>query len=126
MSAGTTVVTFPSSANPSPQIVPLTNAPNQSIAVTLSVNGGSLSLNLSVYYNRQGKFWVMDVADSLFNPLVSSVPLIAGVWPGSNILSAFGYLGIGSAYVINQNGVASDWPNDTNLGTDFVLLWDSN
>jgi hypothetical protein len=108
------------------QIVPLTTSPNQSLAVALAVNGGSLGLNLKVSYNTQAGFWVMDVADKLGNELVSCVPLLTGVWPAGNILAPYDYLKIGSAFLINLNGAATDWPDDTNLGSSFSLLWDDN
>jgi hypothetical protein len=108
------------------QIVPLTSAPTQSIRVTLSVNGAALTLNLRLYFNTAGGFWVMDIADQIGKALVSSVPLITGAWPAANILAPFDYLKIGSAFVINQVGSASEWPNANNLGSGFLLLWDSN
>jgi hypothetical protein len=108
------------------QILSLNNSPNQSLRAALSVNGQSLTLNLGLRYNTQAGFWVMDIADQTGNPLVSSVPLLTGAWPAANILAPYDYLGIGSAYVINQSGAASDWPDDTNLGSGFVLLWDDN
>ncbi|HJX54078.1 MAG TPA: hypothetical protein VJ801_15025 [Polyangia bacterium] len=106
------------------QIVDLTNAPNQRLRVALNVNGGSLTLNLRLYYNTQGGFWVLDISDQTDNLLVASVPLITGSWPAANILAPYAHLGIGSAFVINQSGAARDWPDDTGLGTDFVLIWD--
>jgi type 1 fimbria pilin len=70
--------------------------------------------------------WMMDIADQFGNPLVSSVPLITGVWPAANILAPYDYLGIGSAFIINQSGSAVNIPDSTNLGTQFQLLFDSN
>lgn len=108
------------------QIVQLSTAPNQSLQVALNVNGTSLTLNLRLYYNTQGRFWVMDISDQQGNPLVRSVPLITGYWPAANILGPYDYLKIGSAFVINQSGTSQENPDDTDLGTDFLLLWDDN
>lgn len=71
--------------------------------------------------------WMMDIADSLGNPLVSSIPLLTGQFPAANILAPWDYLGIGSAFIIKQSGMGSttDIPDDSNLGTQFLLLWDS-
>lgn len=96
------------------------------MAISLAVNGGILTLNLRFYYNRQAGFWAMDIADKSGNPIVSSVPLITGVWPGANILAPYDYMQIGSAYLINQNGAVTDWPDDTNLGTGFCMVWSDN
>jgi hypothetical protein len=108
------------------QIVPLSTAPNQSLSVALSINGQSVNLKLKVSYNQQGGFWVMDIADHYGNPFICSVPLVTGAWPAGNILEPYTYLDIGSAFLINQNGVASDWADSSNLGSDFVLLWGDN
>jgi hypothetical protein len=108
------------------QIVPLTSSPNQVLTTTLTVNRQQLTVQLRVAYNPQGGFWTMDIADKLGNPILYAVPLITGMWPGANILGPYEYLNIGSAYVINQNGAASDFPNNTDLGVDFVLLWADN
>ena len=70
--------------------------------------------------------WMIDIADQYGNRLVSSVPLVTGAWPASNILAPYDYLGIGSAFVINQSGGAADIPNASDLGSQFILLWDSN
>ncbi len=108
------------------QILPINDSPNQTIRATLSVNGQALILNLNLSYNGQAGFWAMDIADQSGNPVVSSIPLVTGVWPAANILAPFDYLQIGSVFVINQNGASTDWPDDTNLGSGFALLWDDN
>jgi hypothetical protein len=107
------------------QIVPLTNAPIQSLTVTLSVDGAYLTLQFTVGFNEIAQYWVLMIDDQNGNPLVDSIPLITGVWPAANLLAQFAYLAIGSAYIINASGVAQDYPDSTNLGSDFLLLWDS-
>jgi hypothetical protein len=112
-----------------PAIIPLTTAPNQSMTVNLPINGGTTTLNLTIYYNENGingNHWVMDIADQYGNPLVNSVPLVTGVWPGGNILAPFDYLWIGSATVLNLSGSATDIPDSTSLGTGYVLAWGPN
>ena len=108
------------------QILPLSTAPNQSLAVALSINGQSVNLKLKISFNQQAGFWIMDIADTHGTPLVSSIPLVTGAWPAGNLLAPYTYLNIGSAFLINQNGVASDWPDSSNLGSDFLLLWSDN
>jgi hypothetical protein len=110
-------------------IVPLTTAPNQSMTVNLPINGGTLTLNLDIRYNENGlngNFWSMDIADQYGNPLVSSVPLVTGTWPGGNILAPWDYLFIGSATVLNISGGSLDIPDSATLGTSFVLCWAPN
>lgn len=106
------------------QLVPLTNAPNQTFAANLSVDGNPLTLNLVFRYNEIAKYWAMTVKDASLNLLVNSVPLVTGNDPACNILRQFGYLKIGSAFVINQSGTKKlNYPNNSDLGTDFVLVW---
>jgi hypothetical protein len=105
------------------QIVPLTTNPNQSLAITLQVDGSALTLQLSVSYSKAAGYWVLAIADQSGNLLLDSIPMICGYYPASNILQQYAYLEIGSAYIINVSGVAQDSPDDTNLGSDFQLLW---
>jgi hypothetical protein len=106
------------------QIIPLDNSPNQQFTATLNVDGSPLTLQFKIYYNEMAGYWMMDIADANGNPLLASRPLITGSWPAANLLQQFAYLKIGSAYIINASGSAMDYPDKTNLGTDFVLLWD--
>src|ERR1039457_6822506 len=86
-------------------IVPLDNSPNQNFQVTVNVNGK------------------MTISDTLGNIVLDSIPLITGVWPAANLLRQFQYLGIGSVYILNASGPIPglDYPNNTDLGSDFVL-----
>jgi hypothetical protein len=108
----------------SQQIVPLTTAPNQTLSVPLNIDGGVSDYYLTLGYNEIAQYWVMSVSDTFGNLILDSIPFITGGAPGANILGQFAYLGIGSAYVINASGVSTpDYPNNLDLGTDFVLLW---
>ena len=106
------------------QIVPLTSSPYQTFTVLLTVDGNSLTLGLRVYYNEIGGYWLMDVSDSQGNNLLTSIPLITGEYPSSNLLGQYGYLKIGSAYVLNNSGTTDENATYNTLGTDFVLGWD--
>ena len=109
----------------SAQIVPLTYDPDQTLQVALNVDGKTLTLGLEVKWNATAGYWVMTITDpTTGTTLLDAVPLITGAYPSANILGQYGYLAIGSAYIINAGGVEMDSPDDTNLGTDFVLLWD--
>lgn len=107
------------------QIVLITSAPGQTQTVNLSVDGAALPLKLSNRFNEMANYWVMDIADAQNNPILLSIPLVTGSDPAANILRSFGYLKIGSAYLLNNQSAAplSDYPNSTNLGTQFAFLW---
>lgn len=105
------------------QIIPLTNAPNQSFAITLSVDGAPLTLNLSIQFNSMAGYWMLSVADASNRPLLNAIPMITGSYPGANILKQQRYMKIGSAYLLNVSSGNTDYPNSTNLATDYQFLW---
>ena len=106
------------------QIIPLTNAPNQQLSVALNVDGAVLRLNLAITFSEMAQYWLISISDAQNNLLLSGIPLITGAWPAANLLAQQAYMKIGSAYVINLGMVSDDYPNDTELGTGFLLLWD--
>lgn len=105
------------------QVIPLTSDPEQSFEVALSINGNTVRLQVTVYFNEMSGYWLMDISDSNSNPLLASIPLITGTWPAANILAQYQYLNIGSAYVINIGNNPNDYPTSSSLGNDFVLVW---
>ncbi len=106
------------------QIIPLSNAPNQTLSVALNVDGAVLRLNLFITFSEMAQYWLMSVFDSRNNLILSSIPLITGSWPAANLLQQQGYLKIGSAFVINLGQVQDDYPTASELGSGFLLLWD--
>lgn len=107
------------------QIVPLTINPNQSFQISLSINGGITRLTLSISYNPMANYWILKIQDVNGVVLLDSVPMICGVWPAANLLEQHQYLNIGSAYILNV-GDPNDYPNATDLGSTFLLLWGDN
>jgi hypothetical protein len=109
------------------QIVQLNSSPNQRLSVPLYVNGANLVLQFAVRFAEMLGYWIMSIYDQSGNLILGTVPLVTGSYPGANILAPFAYMQIGSAQVINASGVSNpDFPNSSDLGTDFVLLWDDN
>ena len=107
------------------QIIPVTSSPQQTFSTTLQVDGAALTLNLSIRWNAMAGYWVMSISDANDNLLLDSIPLITGWYPGGNILAQYNYLKIGSAFIINNGTSASDYPGQSDLGTNFSLLWDN-
>jgi hypothetical protein len=106
----------------SSQIVPLTQAPNQTFSVQLTVDGAPLTLNFTLSYIVMSGWWQLQVSDTQGNILIASVPLVTGYYPSANILAQYGYLKIGSAYMLNTGNANADYPGSSNL-TNFSLLW---
>lgn len=91
------------------------------------MDGDPLILNLTIAYNEMAQYWVMSIDDEDGNSLLSNIPLLTGFFPAANILGQYVYLQIGSAYVLDMsNSVPIDYPNASDLGSDFVLLWGDN
>lgn len=101
-------------------VIPLTTSPNQSFTSTIPVDGGKIKFNFFLRFNTEQEVWEMDIMDSNKNPIINSIPLVCG----NNLLEQYSYLNIGSAYIVKNNvNLNLDRPNDSNLGTDFILLW---
>jgi len=106
------------------QIVPLTSDPNQIINTTLSIDGANKNVQLGLKYNEMAGYWVLSITDpSTQELLLDSLPLITGEYPAGNLLGQYAYLGLGAATLVNAGNVDMDYPDDTNLGTDFQLIW---
>lgn len=104
------------------QQISLTNAPNQTMTLQLIVDGNPLTLNVSLSYSYMCGYWLMSIADANNNLLLSGIPLLTGAYPAANLLAQYGYLKIGSAYLLNTGNVDMDYPDNTNLDK-FTLLW---
>lgn len=106
------------------QIIPLTSDPQQSLKTAVSIGGENKTLQLDIRYNDIADYWVMKITDPATGEiLLDSIPLVTGQYPAANILRQFGHLGLGAAYVIKAGNAAMDYPDDTNLGTEFMLVW---
>lgn len=102
----------------------MSNSPNQTLTTSLNVDGVVTDYQLTLRYNEVAGYWVMSVSDAAGNLILDSIPLVTGNAPAGNILGQFAYLGIGSAYIINAGGVKfPEYPNNIDLGSDFVLIW---
>jgi hypothetical protein len=105
------------------QLIPLTTSPNQTFQSTLAVDGKNITLEFNLKYNEIAEYWIVKITNSDNVVLLDSIPLVPGNYPADNILEQYGYLGIGSAFIVKSSNVAADYPSDTTLGTDFLLVW---
>ena len=100
-------------------VIPLTLDPDQNFKCTIPVNNLNLSLFFRVRFNTIANYWTLSVSDSKGNILIDNIPLVTGV----DLLGQFGYMGIGSAMIINTGNASTDSPIDTNINSEFVLMW---
>lgn len=59
------------------------------------------------------------------NMLIDALPLLPGEYPAANLLEAYRYLGIGSAYLVSVSQVDSI-PTLESLGTEHLIVWSDN
>ncbi len=90
--------------------IPLGSNP-QSFSVTFP-NGGMYQMRL-IYQFNDDACWLLDIADSQSNPLVSGVPLVTG----ADLLEQYAYLGLGVAMYATTDADATEPPHWWNLGT---------
>lgn len=107
------------------QIIPLTTSPNQTLNVSLNIDGTVVRLKLFITFSEMSQYWLMSIYDASGKLLLSGIPLITGSWPAANLLCQQSYLRIGSWYVINLGQVSDDYPNADELGSNFLLLVDN-
>lgn len=105
-------------------IIPLTTDANQTFRCVIPVNGKNLPLNFFLSYNTVSEYWIMRLSDDFGNILVDSLPIQTGIYPAANLLEQYQHLQIGSAVVVPVGSLPEEQqPDDTNLGSKFVLVW---
>jgi hypothetical protein len=105
-------------------VVPLNSAPNQLFNITIPLANKNLRLSLNVRYNSEAEYWTLTITNSETGIiLIDSLPLVTGEYPSADLLQQFGYLNLGSMGVVKTKDILTDRPDDSNLGTDFLLLW---
>jgi hypothetical protein len=106
------------------KIIPLTPNANQSFTCTLPIDSMNITLAFTFTYNGIAGYWFMSVSSVKTNELLlDGTPLVTGEFPAADLLGQFEYLGIGSATIVPTNSLAKDRPDDTNFGTEYVLVW---
>jgi len=106
------------------QIVPLDACEDQEVYVTVEVKGNNIPLSLRVRWNEEGGFFVMAISDGRGSALLAGVPLVTGLAPAENLLSAYEYLGIGEAVLLPATEAdAHGVPSLHTLGRDYLLIW---
>jgi len=93
--------------------IPLTPAA-QTFLISLAGVQYQMTLQWRDAVNNGG--WVLDIADSTGNPLISGIPLVTGV----DLLAQYKYVGIGVELWV-QTDAADVVPTYTNLGIQSHL-----
>lgn len=96
--------------------IPLVVGTPQTFRITLSQVAYQLTLK---YRNNMQAGWVLDIDDSLGNPLVYGIPLVTGC----NLLAQYQYLGFGGGLYVQTLSNPDAVPTFENLGDDGLLYW---
>lgn len=88
-------------------LIPLASTPQ---AFTISLNG--ITYQFTVRWNWFAAAWIIDIADSSGNPILSGVPMVTG----DDLLEQFDHLNIGVQLVAQTNNDVFAVPTFTNLG----------
>jgi hypothetical protein len=106
------------------QVVPLTNAPNATTSVTLSIDNTLVQVTIITNFNAMANYWMMSIFDVYNTPLITLVPMLTGLYPAANLLVQQQYLKIGAWFIVNVGNDPNDYPDQTNLGSSFQLWVD--
>lgn len=112
------------------QKIPLVTTKNQQFTITLQINGENRAFRFVVMWNPVAGYWVLTVVDLSTNNFVfDSIPFVTGIpnTTTSDILKQYGYLLVGSAYLIPiVSEPETNYPDTTNLESEFALIWSDN
>lgn len=104
--------------------IPITNDPNQKLAITLPRQGGNITLEFYFAWNRIANYWQMNITDSASNTqLISGLPMLTGVGFYANLLAQYQYLEIGGLFVIPNSAIETESPGETDWDGSFTLAW---
>ena len=104
--------------------IPVTNLPNQTFNTSIpNANGDNIIWIFKFIWNTCTETWEM----SLFkgdetNPIALHIPIMVT----DNLLSYMDYKeDLGIISIVNLGKSGSEKPNTTNLGSDYIMLWDN-
>lgn len=84
-----------------------------------SIELGGVTYNLTLTWNTMTNSWMLAIADSNNNPMISSIPVVTGC----NLLAPYGYLNFGGTLVALTDGDVDAVPTFENLGLQGHLYY---
>lgn len=101
-------------------LLPVNSLPNQSFTTTLQVGGKNVALKFSLNWNLCTNTWELSAFRGK-EQVLNHIPIVVG----RDILNYKAHLGLGNLSVINDSNTDSDRPNLENLGSEYLLLWET-
>lgn len=104
--------------------VPINNLPNQFFTMAFPNATQNQTLGFNIIWNRIAQYWQMNIANIDLNaPLITALPLLSTNTQAQDLLSAYQYLNIGSAFVVPTASATTENPGLNDWETNFVLYW---
>lgn len=100
--------------NSNAYLIPL-KPQNQEFDISLA----GVSYHLKVIWNSASQCWILDIADSQQEPILSGIPMVTGC----DLLEQYGYLNINGAMIVQSTNDVSLVPDDTTLGSTGNLFF---
>ena len=94
--------------------IPLTPA-----AQSFSIQLGGQTYQIYMRWNKFSNIWVVDISNSLGNPLVQGIPLVTG----ANLLEPYPELKFGGALTVATDGDLTAVPTFQDLGISSHLIF---
>jgi hypothetical protein len=86
-------------------------------AQTFNISLDGTTYNIRTFWNTQGQYWMMDIADVNNVPLANGIPLVTG----EDLLGQLDYLGFGFVFYVLTDGDPYATPTYVNLGSTSNL-----
>lgn len=108
--------------------IPLNNSPNQRFYASVPINGENREFKFNLWYNSIAEYWLISVEDMVSGEkMFDNLPLLVSYGRFEDILCQLKYKQIGLAGVLPKvANFQKSMPDDTNLGTGYILIWGNN
>jgi hypothetical protein len=93
--------------------------PTASLFQTFNISLAGVNYKMTFKWNEQNNSWILDIADSAGNALVSGVPIITG----ADLLEQYAYLGINGNLLAQTDHNPNAVPTFENLGSTGHLFY---
>lgn len=107
--------------------IPLTNSPNQTLKVTMPVNGETIQFRFKLWFNYQANYWLLSAYDIRKGKEVfTNLPLLTSKGPFADIICQLDYMKIGICVMVPIAGPDGSMADENNLGTSYIMVWGDN
>lgn len=107
--------------------IPLTTAPNQTFTCNIPINNENIRFRFFLSYNEQAQYWLMTLTRVSDNKeLLTNIPLIVSKSRFMDLFCQLDYMKIGFCIISPVDEDQKSMPDDTDLGTNYLMIWGDN